>query len=470
MTDWYHIRQRQMKWTIIFLWMFATFLFSSCSADEHSNEHVHRQLSAAIATEDSDAVGALHLYEEALNQLLEEPDSSLLRETHFRMGLLFMRWSLPEECIASMKQAYDIDSLRCDTFSMVKSLRSIAFAYESCGMLDEARQTASEKLMKLPPYRANDKDAFRYEHVKRYEQMSQMKTELPLSYVGELSHLTPHSQELDTAFEGWMAERNGMMRTAIARYYGLLFAHSYYVRAFAQLHLARLCLEVGDKVMAEDMLNGYEETNAQIRKGEQTAKQLLQCHARYQDARSQKVIGQLEVSIRNQWQAIIVILSVSVLLISILLLLVRVYKQRQVILRYKVDKLRQWREEYLQQSEQSRQETTRSTQRTDIYQLLRMKLNGADSTNMSDSDWDSLEQTILAAYPSFRQRLYDLCRLSPHDYHVCLLLKIGIKPSDIARLTIRSDGAISSTRRRLFQRAFGRKGTPAEWDEVIKTI
>jgi hypothetical protein len=45
-----------------------------------------------------------------------------------------------------------------------------------------------------------------------------------------------------------------------------------------------------------------------------------------------------------------------------------------------------------------------------------------------------------------------------------------MKPSDIARITIRSDEAITSTRRRLYERAFGRKGKPSDWDEVIKML
>ena len=462
-------RQQQTKWRT-FLWLVPLFFFLSCQTEEHSYEFVHRQLSAAIQMEDSDAVMALNIYEEALDNLLENPDSSLLSETHFRMGLLFLRWSLPEECIASMKQAYLIDSLRLDTFAMAKSLRGIAFAYESSGMLDEARQIASEKLTKLPTYRSNDKNEFKYKHLKRYEKMLQMKMSLPSSFVGESIHLTPNSNELDTVFEGWIAEDSGLLDTAFSYYDQLVSARSYYVRAFAQLHLARLCLKVGNKGMAEDMLNGYEATNALIRKGELTTKKLLQCHACYQDKRSQKTIGQLQLNIRNQWKLMMGVFSVGMLLIIVLLLWIRVYRQRQVILRFKVDKLRQWREAYLLQGDQNRQEIVQSTQLTDIYQLLRMKLNGADSTKMTDNDWDALEQTILAAYPSFRQRLYSLCRLSPHDYHVCLLLKMGIKPSDVARLTIRSDEAISSTRRRLFQRAFGRKGTPGEWDEIIKTI
>ena len=132
--------------------------------------------------------------------------------------------------------------------------------------------------------------------------------------------------------------------------------------------------------------------------------------------------------------------------------------------------MRTWREEYLSKSEQQRQQSTDATAQTDIYRNLRQKLNGGDNKPLTDNEWKAVEASVLATYPAFKQRLFDFCRLSNHDYHICLLLKIGIKPSEIARLTFRSDEAISSTRRRLYERAFGQKGAPNSWYEVIKTL
>ena len=130
----------------------------------------------------------------------------------------------------------------------------------------------------------------------------------------------------------------------------------------------------------------------------------------------------------------------------------------------------QWREEYLNKNDAAQQQAHEETLPSDIIQLMRRKLNGGDARPMTDDDWEALHTAVLSAYPTFKQRLADLCRLSAHDYHVCLLIKIGMKPSDIARITIRSDEAITSTRRRLYERAFGRKGKPSDWDEVIKML
>jgi hypothetical protein len=51
-----------------------------------------------------------------------------------------------------------------------------------------------------------------------------------------------------------------------------------------------------------------------------------------------------------------------------------------------------------------------------------------------------------------------------------MLIKIGIKPVDIAYLTSHTEEAISSTRRRLYERAFHKKGKPSDWDKTILSI
>ena len=64
----------------------------------------------------------------------------------------------------------------------------------------------------------------------------------------------------------------------------------------------------------------------------------------------------------------------------------------------------------------------------------------------------------------------NVCQLKKQELRVCLLLKAGFSPINIALLTAHSRQSISSTRRRLYERTFMEKGTPSQWDEFIKTI
>ena len=45
-----------------------------------------------------------------------------------------------------------------------------------------------------------------------------------------------------------------------------------------------------------------------------------------------------------------------------------------------------------------------------------------------------------------------------------------IEPTEIAKLTLHSKESVASTRRRLYEKVFGSKGSPKDWDSVIYSI
>ena len=51
-----------------------------------------------------------------------------------------------------------------------------------------------------------------------------------------------------------------------------------------------------------------------------------------------------------------------------------------------------------------------------------------------------------------------------------MLVKLEMKPVDIASLTARSQSTVSSIRTRLFKKFFGKNSSPQEWDNFIQTF
>ena len=51
-----------------------------------------------------------------------------------------------------------------------------------------------------------------------------------------------------------------------------------------------------------------------------------------------------------------------------------------------------------------------------------------------------------------------------------MLLRLGKTPTDIAQLTAHSKQSVTNTRSRLFEKTFGRKGTPADWDRLVSSL
>ena len=105
---------------------------------------------------------------------------------------------------------------------------------------------------------------------------------------------------------------------------------------------------------------------------------------------------------------------------------------------------------------------------SDIYQRIRQYL--ADGKSMPEAEWAELTEVVNATYSGFTDKLYSLYRMSEQDYHVSLLIKIRLQPKDIATLTAHSKESVASTRSRLYQKVFGKKGSTKDWDDFILSI
>mgnify|MGYP000753605648 CR=1 FL=1 len=103
-----------------------------------------------------------------------------------------------------------------------------------------------------------------------------------------------------------------------------------------------------------------------------------------------------------------------------------------------------------------------------IYLRIKQYLN--DGQSMHDDDWQELTEVVNKVYNGFTEKLYSLYNMSDQDYHVSLLIKIRIAPKDIATLTAHSKESVASTRSRLYQKVFGKKGSTKDWDDFILSI
>ena len=101
---------------------------------------------------------------------------------------------------------------------------------------------------------------------------------------------------------------------------------------------------------------------------------------------------------------------------------------------------------------------------------LRTKQYLNEGRSMTNSDWQELSDAVNTVYSGFTDKLYSLYRMSEQDYHVSLLIKVRTAPKDIAILTAHSKESIASTRSRLYQKVFGKKGSTKDWDDFILSI
>lgn len=102
---------------------------------------------------------------------------------------------------------------------------------------------------------------------------------------------------------------------------------------------------------------------------------------------------------------------------------------------------------------------------SDIYQRIQLCIDKGKS--LTQADWKELMQLVDSIYTGFTEKLYSLYNLSAQDYNVSLLTKVRIQPRDIAVLTAHSKESVASTRSRLYQKVFGKKGSSKDWDDFI---
>lgn len=184
----------------------------------------------------------------------------------------------------------------------------------------------------------------------------------------------------------------------------------------------------------------------------------------------QRALENAELRVDNQRKQTWLVLALAVIVILTVLFgtYIQRHRRRQELMAMRLQKL----EELQRQAEDEdrkplRQQAEEQMRQTDVYKRLSTLSDGDHPT---DSDWQQLARTLDEVYPGYTNRLSALTRLSTHEHRVCLLLKAGFEPAEIAQLVLRSKSAVSSVRSRLYEKCFGRKGTPADWDMVIKGL
>ena len=106
---------------------------------------------------------------------------------------------------------------------------------------------------------------------------------------------------------------------------------------------------------------------------------------------------------------------------------------------------------------------------SDIYKKFHFAVQGSDE-KIGNDDWKELMCAVDEAYNQFTTRLLELYPMKTIEIQVCVLIKIGLSPAQIAFFTIRSRQAISSIRKRLYSKVMGKDGTPEQWDNFISTF
>ena len=438
---------------ILLLILSAIFL-AGCTASKgrQSYEEALRYM------EQGDAPQALACLKEAAKLVT---DDSLRMDIYNDMGRLLFDEGLQEQALGAYQMALETSLAMADSLGMAYVLFDMANIYrtreddDSCVYyFDTAMSLALSQKDSLLATDIRNQLAGYYLWHKDYERARQL--------------LSPSlSQEAE------MTSGLCFMAADLYRQTGPADSTRYYCKLLLQNEETGL-RQMGHKWLADLLLSEgkVEEAAKHLQQYELLTDTLMQ----ETDTEALRRISALyDYSLREQENARLEqrnIIAVAIILVLILVLVAAVlyFSRRRMIYRMKVQQLEHLLADYRQRDEKVTERQNGILTDTPICRHINRLLSDSRQPSMTDEDWHILEDTFAKIQPTFLSRLQTFHKFSSHEMHICLLLRLGLQPAALAQLSAHSKQSVSSTRSRLFEKVFGQKGTPAQWDEFIQSL
>lgn len=460
----------------------------------------------------NDAPQAVEYFQKAL-EYVPDKDLRMKSRIYNQIGQVFISQGLTDMAVSAYKEAYKKDALLKDTANMIYSLRDIGYAYNKKAEDDSCEQVFRQALVLAQD--KGDKELERdiqgqiagiYVERGKYREALMI-----LDKYNILAGNKDKSANLYIAAAAYMGIRNYDLAKECCdslRMYGNIHA-----KRVAYKHLMEICSKKKEYEKISAYANKYEEYCDSVeRVGAQEA--VANIHALFNyNLRTKEIASLKEKRARN----IIIFTSViSILALCTCLVLYILYKtirrnERQKELfhrlrRYQYEMSQDYRKENLaeihrleqqistfkdknhelvimleeqrtlliaanKKSETDYNDKISSMQRIYDTAIYKSVLNKARTDNpLSDIEWEELDVVINNNIKDFRKRLYDICKMSSHEYNICMLIRLDLKMKDIAVLVGRSSSAITMVRKRLHKKILGKSGNGNDFDEFVKSL
>lgn len=105
---------------------------------------------------------------------------------------------------------------------------------------------------------------------------------------------------------------------------------------------------------------------------------------------------------------------------------------------------------------------------TEIYETIQEHIR--DEKIINAKEWEILEDVINNEITDFKGNLHLYHDISQHEYHICMLIRLGISPKDMGILLGCTTSAVSKARKRLHEKFFSNEGTPKDFDDFVNSL
>lgn len=465
-----------------------------------------------------DAPQALDYFERAIQALPEGEASILKGKIYSQTGTLFLYQDMYEEALKMFKLSYDCNIKVNNIYSQIFNLRDMAYAHRESDRIDSAiyyYQKASD--MAEMNEQTNNMYMVQTQLASLYLQLGEYSLAQKAFEYGKL-HKHKANKSCLYSIAANLYDHTGKPDSAIYCYQQLLDCGTVYAKQVAYLHLAQTATQNRDTEKALEYIGQYNLYTDSIQRitNRETIRKM---HALYNYKLRENENIRLKAENERKQAIMYYTVGIGGLLLALSFGGMQYYRRKKLELSVQLDKAKRLKEELQLKSEQfvkenelkiarlekelqetdatlrkqleeekekmeyenklaqaalrKQEQITKAIEESDIKKEILHKLHTGDNGKniLTAADWEEIERQTERMVPGFKQRLYELySKFSDYEYHICLLLKLDFQPGEIAKLTLHSKESVTSTRRRLYEKVFGQKGTPGDWDEIIRSL
>ena len=411
---------------------------------------------------------ALKFYQKASENVAKD-NYALQGDIYCQMANVYRYADLNQEALSALHLAWKADSLSGNTRNMLYDLRDIGEVYYLNNQISNAEAY----------FRKGLKIAY---STKENKMLKEFHHQLACIYIekGKWKEALNHVELYINHMED-IPDKSGMLVTALTVYsqlkdsskivfcqenilkYGNVFAKQ---NTIGNIILAR-SKALKEKEIANLITNYKEYTDSIIKENNATAiKKAEQLYNYELKENENKYLRSINLT---EMVGLIMVIAIAILIVFYLKLKNISTYQQQKNLELKLDKYKNLQRKEEKKATDKIEKETNSIKCSDIYKYIKVSIEN-NKYKLSEEKWEELRKLVNAVYWDFDKNLNAFYDVNLQEYRICLLIKIGISPTNIAHFMNLSKEAITASRRRMYMKAFKSKGTPSDWDNIIRTL
>ena len=465
-----------------------------------------------------DAPQALDYFERAAEALPPKGREMLAGKIYSQMGTLFMYQQMHEEALQMYRRSYAVEVEAGDVRGQIFALRDIANAYQRLEKVDSALVYTQRAYALASEYGNVDMLSLvqgqrlsLYLHLQKYDSVEVCLREA-------FRHVHKANRSGLYSMASLLYNYTGRLDSAVYYWNLLVDSGTIYAKNMAHFALAQVAIRRNDADTALDHFVQYQLCNDSIRRLMNT-ETIRQMHSLYNYKLREKENQKLKAEKQQRQFVFYVALGLCILLLAVAFGYVQYVRRKRTELQQRLEYANRVKEEAEQRSElfirENKQKIVALEQRlrevdaahreqlqrqkemmewenkqaqavlekkrlveaamedTDVRKELEARLSASHVGNkmLKGNDWLRIEGEIEALSPSFREKLQALYPdFSEFEYHLCLLIRLGMRPVDMAGLTAHTKESVASARRRMYEKVFRKKGSPGDWDAIVLSL